>query len=145
VKLDSEVDVPAGDILEAGACSAMCLLARCPEPCACRCGGAFHGMLANAGIPCDEDHATVIAAAIKSPGIPAGDDSVERALEAASRIARARTNDHATVRLQMLAALEGYEELPTGAELERLAELAHVSRATAYRATKSSPSAGSAA
>lgn len=49
------------------------------------------------------------------------------------------TPDHGTVRLRALAALEGYASLPRGTELERIAGLAGIGRATAYRARKAAP------
>lgn len=44
--------------------------------------------------------------------------------------------DHAAKALRAMAALEGYEDLPRGSELDRIAGLAGVGRASAYRARK---------
>jgi predicted GIY-YIG superfamily endonuclease len=44
--------------------------------------------------------------------------------------------DHACVRLWALAALEGRDDLPRGGDLERLAALGRMKKATAYRAIK---------
>lgn len=40
----------AGELLEAGACSVRCLLARTSGPCGCPCGGRWHGALASAAV-----------------------------------------------------------------------------------------------
>lgn len=109
----------------------MCLLARCPEPCDCRCGGAFHGMLADAGVECDEDKARAIAAATASRSI-----SADRAIEMIRSILTAPDLGNAAARLRAMAVLEGYEDLPRGAELERLAKLTSVSRRSAFAARK---------
>lgn len=53
------------------------------------------------------------------------------------QILTADTADHAGIRLRALAAMEGYEDLPRGGELERIAGLVRVNRVTAYRARKS--------
>jgi len=47
--------------------------------------------------------------------------------------------DHAEKVVRALAALEGYPDLPRGAELARIAALAHVGLASAYRARKAHP------
>lgn len=55
------------------------------------------------------------------------------------QILTADTADHAGIRLRALAALEGYADLPGGAELARIAVRASVGLASAYRAKKSPP------
>jgi len=47
--------------------------------------------------------------------------------------------DHAEKVLRAMAALEGFDGLPRGGELERIASLAGVARRSAYRARKSAP------
>ncbi|HEY2086625.1 MAG TPA: hypothetical protein VGH54_11460 [Mycobacterium sp.] len=47
--------------------------------------------------------------------------------------------DHGEVRLLALVALEGYASLPRGTELERIAGLGSIGRATAYRARRAAP------
>ena len=54
----------------------------------------------------------------------------------------ADTINHAEIRLRALAAIEGYQELPRGHELEHLAKLAHVSRGKAYQFRKAWAKAG---
>ena len=58
------------------------------------------------------------------------------------RIATADTTDHGVVRFSIVAALEGYRELPPGARVDRIAGLAHVHRATGYRAQEACRAAG---
>lgn len=60
-------------------------------------------------------------------------------LDRLEQILTADTADHAGIRLRALAALEGYADLPRGAELDHLALLASVGRATAYRTRKAPP------
>ena len=57
-------------------------------------------------------------------------------LDLLRRILTEETPDHGAVRLRALAALEGYADLPRGAELERIAGLAGLARSTAYRVRK---------
>ena len=61
----------------------------------------------------------------------------EDILDQLYRILTADIADHGNVRLRAAAALEGFRDLPGGSELDRIAALAHVHRATAYRARKS--------
>jgi hypothetical protein len=83
-----------------------------------------------------------VRAALIALGIPAGclprvAKEKEDLLDLLQRILTADTADHAVVRLRALAAIEGYEgDLPRGGELDRLAMLASMGRATAYRARK---------
>lgn len=42
--------VPAETLIESGECAAQCLLAREPDGCQCRCGGTYHGVLADAPV-----------------------------------------------------------------------------------------------
>jgi hypothetical protein len=60
----------------------------------------------------------------------------EDIMEQVLRILTSQTDKHADVRLRALAALEGYRDLPKGAELERIAGLAAVSRGQAFEARK---------
>lgn len=60
----------------------------------------------------------------------------EDILDLIRQIVTAETPDHGATRLRVLAALEGYADLPRGGELDRLAAAARVNRATAYRARK---------
>lgn len=63
----------------------------------------------------------------------------EDILDLIRTIVTADSPDHGAARLRVMAALEGFEDLPRGAELDRLAAAAHVHRATAHRARKSPP------
>jgi len=84
---------------------------------------------------------TRIRAVLISNGVP-GDclplvtKEREDLLTTLRSILTADTADHAGVRLRALAALEGYDDLPRGLELERIAGIGHVNRVTAYRARK---------
>lgn len=85
---------------------------------------------------------TRVRAALIVAGIPAGclplvTREKEEVLDFLARILTADTADHAGIRLRAVAALEGYADLPRGAELDRIAGLARTNRATAYRARKS--------
>jgi hypothetical protein len=60
----------------------------------------------------------------------------EDMLDRLERILTAATDRHADKVLHAMAALEGYQDLPKGAELERIARLADVSRAGAFNARK---------
>ena len=60
--------------------------------------------------------------------------SGQDALDVVRRVLTADNPDHAGVRLWALAALEGLDDLPRGRELERLAALCRMRKATAYRA-----------
>lgn len=62
------------------------------------------------------------------------DATEEDLLDLLRRILTADTADHAKVRLRAVAVLEGYADLPRGADLELLAELAKMSRSRAYEA-----------
>lgn len=48
------------------------------------------------------------------------------------RLLAAPTDNHAEIRLRAMAAIEGYEDLPRGKELERIAGTTSVSPAAAY-------------
>lgn len=63
-------------------------------------------------------------------------DMPDDLIEALHLILTADTVDHAGIRLRALALLEGYQDLPHGMELDRLASVARVNRATAYRARR---------
>ena len=52
------------------------------------------------------------------------------------RVATADTPDHGAIRFIVVAVLEGHKELPERAEVDRIAGLARVHRATGYRARK---------
>jgi hypothetical protein len=87
---------------------------------------------------------TRIRAVLIGKGVPDGclplvTKEREDLLVTLRRILGADTADHAGVRLRALAALEGYEGLPRGLELERIAGLGRVNRVTAYRARKAAP------
>lgn len=87
---------------------------------------------------------TRVRAALIELGVPAGCLPLvvrekEDLLELIRQIVTADTPDHGATRLRVLAALEGYSDLPRGGELDRLAAAANVNRATAYRARKSPP------
>jgi hypothetical protein len=69
--------------------------------------------------------------------LPLSSAEKEDLLDRLHRIATADTKDHGVVRLSVVAALEGYEELPHGGELDQLSGLAHVHRATGHRARAS--------
>jgi hypothetical protein len=77
-------------------------------------------------------------------GIPSGclplvTREKEDILDMIRQVVTSDTPDHGAVRLRVLAALDGYVDLPRGGELDRLAAAARVNRATAYRARKSPP------
>ena len=85
-----------------------------------------------------------VRAALNLAGIPLGclplaGKQREDLLDLIRAILTAGTADHGEVRLRALAALEGYTSLPRGTELERIAGLAGIGRATAYRARKAAP------
>lgn len=85
-----------------------------------------------------------VRAALNAAGIPLGclplaGKQREDLLVLLRAILTADTPDHGTVRLRALAALEGFRDLPRGSELERIAGLAGIGRATAYRARKAAP------
>lgn len=87
---------------------------------------------------------TRVRAALIEAGVPSGclplvTREKEDILDLIRQVVTADTPDHGAVRLRVLAALEGYADLPRGGELDRLAGLANVNRATAYRARKSPP------
>lgn len=87
---------------------------------------------------------TRVRAALTAGGVASGCLSLagkerEDLLDLLRAILTADTPDHGAVRLRALAALEGYANLPRGGELERIAGLASVNRATAYRARKAAP------
>lgn len=83
--------------------------------------------------------AELIAAGIPSACLPFVGREKEDMLDLLRAAVTADTADHAGVRLRVLAALEGYSDLPRGHELERLAALVHVNRVTAYREKKKPP------
>ena len=60
----------------------------------------------------------------------------EDLLDWIGRLATAPTDNHAEVRLWIVAALEGYRELPRGGELDRVAARSSVSRGWAYKMRK---------
>jgi hypothetical protein len=69
------------------------------------------------------------------PGcLPLGRAERDDIVEQLTRILGDGTRDHAIVRLRALAALEGYRDLPRGAELATLAARAGVSLRTAFNA-----------
>jgi len=87
---------------------------------------------------------TRIRAVLIGKGVPDGclplvTKEREDLLTTLRRILSADTADHAGVRLRALAALEGYDDLPRGLELERIAGIGHINRVTAYRARKAPP------
>lgn len=87
---------------------------------------------------------TRVRAALVELGVPSGclplvTREKEDILDLIRQIVTADTPDHGAVRLRVVAALEGFTDLPRGAELDRLAERAGVNRATAYRAKKAPP------
>jgi hypothetical protein len=89
---------------------------------------------------------TRVRAVLVELGVPSGclpmvTREKEDILDLIRQVVTADTPDHGAVRLRVLAALEGYADLPRGGELDRLAEGAHVNRATAYRAKKAGPQA----
>jgi hypothetical protein len=69
-----------------------------------------------------------------SPGcLPTPAREKEELLDYIEGLAAADTDNHAEVRLRIMAALEGYyPDLPRGRELERVAGRSSVSRATAF-------------
>ena len=73
-----------------------------------------------------------------SPGcLPVPAREKEDLLDYIATLASADTDNHAEVRLRIMAALEGYyPDLPRGRELERIAGRSSVSRATAFGARK---------
>ena len=62
--------------------------------------------------------------------IPAKD--AKELLDYLARLLAAPTDNHAEIRLRAMAAIEGYEDLPRGKELERIAGRTSVSTASAY-------------
>lgn len=62
--------------------------------------------------------------------VPAKD--AKEVLDYLARLLAAPTDNHAEIRLRAMAALEGYEDLPRGRELERIAGNTSVSAAAAY-------------
>jgi hypothetical protein len=85
-----------------------------------------------------------IRAVLVERGVPSGclplvTREREDVLDLIRQVVTADTPDHGAVRLRVLAALDGYANLPRGGELDRLAAAARVNRATAYRARKSPP------
>lgn len=60
-------------------------------------------------------------------------------LDRLTEILGAEKTDHAEKVLRAMAALEGYADLPRGAELARIASRAGVGLASAYRARKAGP------
>lgn len=70
-------------------------------------------------------------------------DSQGDMLDLLRKILTADTADHSKVRLWAVAALAGYSDLPSGAELERLCSLAKVALSAGYRAKKSAARAAS--
>jgi hypothetical protein len=83
--------------------------------------------------------AALIASGIEPGCLPLGGKEREDLLDLLRAILTAETPDHGAVRLRALAAMEGYANLPRGGELERIAGLSSVNRATAYRARKAAP------
>jgi hypothetical protein len=83
--------------------------------------------------------AELVELGVPSGCLPLVTREKEDILDLIRRIATADTPDHGAVRLRVVAALEGYADLPRGGELDRLAAKARVNRATAYRARKTPP------
>ena len=83
--------------------------------------------------------AALIAIGVRPECLPLVTREKEELLDLVRQMLTADSADHAGIRLRALAALEGFTDLPRGGELERIAGLAHVNRATAYRAKKSAP------
>lgn len=82
-----------------------------------------------------------VRAVLVERGVPSGclplvTREKEDVLDLIRQVVTADTPDHGAVRLRVLAALDGYADLPRGGELDRLASTARVNRATAYRARK---------
>lgn len=72
-----------------------------------------------------------------SPGcLPTPAREKEELIDCIEKLAAADTDNHAEVRLRIMAALEGYSDLPRGRELERIAGWSSVSRATAFGVRK---------
>jgi hypothetical protein len=87
---------------------------------------------------------TRVRAELVGLGVPSGclplvAREKEDILDVIRQVVTGDTPDHGAVRLRVLAALDGYADLPRGGELDRLAATARVNRATAYRAKKSPP------
>lgn len=78
----------------------------------------------------------LIRAGIDPGCLPLTTTEKEDLLDELYRIATADTPDHGAVRFSIVSALEGLREQPAGAEVDRIAGLAHVHRATGYRAKK---------
>lgn len=68
--------------------------------------------------------------------LPLSGTEKEDLIDRLYRIATADTKDHGSVRFAIVAALEGFEDLPAKAEVDRVAELSRTHRATGYRARK---------
>ena len=135
----SDVEIPAADILAAAECSPMCLLARCPEPCGCRCEGVFHGLLVSVPVPCDDGRAQRIVAAT---GRDEGALDALNDPEAAERLFRVVHYIFADPKLTaadiriMLAVAIGRELPDTYGEFARFAKHAGIDRSYAYRIAK---------
>ena len=78
----------------------------------------------------------LIAAGVDPGCLPLTSAEKEDLLDHLYRIATTDSPDHGAVRFSIVAALEGHRELPAGAEVGRIAGLAHTHRATGYRAKK---------
>ncbi len=74
------------------------------------------------------------------PGcLPVSRDFVAPLLAAAITELKAPGRDHAQKVIRVLSAALGYKEVPHGAELERLADLASVGRRSAFKAAAPNP------
>lgn len=60
-------------------------------------------------------------------------------LDLIAELVSADTKNHAEIRLRIAAAVEGYRDLPHGGELNRLAQLAHISHGAAWGFLKHKP------
>lgn len=84
-----------------------------------------------------------VRAALIADGVQPGCLPLPRAerddiVEQLARILGDGSKDHAVIRLRALAALEGYKDLPRGAELAALAARAGISERTAFSARRAS-------
>lgn len=71
--------------------------------------------------------------------LPAPAKEARETLDYIIQLLGAPTDNHAEIRLRAMAAAEGYDDLPRGKELERIARLTGVSAAAAYSYRKRRP------